>query len=100
MTDIWKPGGAVLRFCLLFLTSENTKVKKRNNFIAKMQRRKREMAAPDFHTDTPLEIQLSRGGTWDTINRFNLATFLCLSQDRTWISNVTCRGLFVFSEFS
>jgi hypothetical protein len=35
----------------------------------------------------PLEIQLSRGG-WDPINRFNTATCLCLSQDRTWISNV------------
>jgi hypothetical protein len=30
----------------------------------------------------PLEIQLSRGEGWDTINRFNPATFLCLSQAR------------------
>ena len=32
---------------------------------------------------------------WDIINRFTPATFLCLSQYRTWISNVTCRGLFL-----
>ena len=38
----------------------------------------------------PLEIQLSRGEGWDPINRFNSATFLCLSQARTWISNVIC----------
>jgi hypothetical protein len=38
----------------------------------------------------PLEIQLSRGEGWDPINRFNPATFLCLSQARTWISNVIC----------
>ena len=28
--------------------------------------------------------------------RFKPATFWCLSQDRIWISNVICRGLFVF----
>jgi len=28
------------------------------------------------------------------INRFNTATFVCLSQTRTWISNVICRSLF------
>ena len=37
---------------------------------------------------------LSREEGWDTINRFNPATFLCLSQARTWISNIICRGLF------
>jgi hypothetical protein len=47
-----------------------------------------------------LEIQSSVGGGWVPINRFNSATFLCLSQARTWISNVTCHGLFVFCEFS
>ena len=31
------------------------------------------------------------------INRFNPATFWCLSQDRIWISNAICRGLFVFN---
>jgi hypothetical protein len=36
-----------------------------------MQRRKRKMVAPDFHTDTPLEIQLSTGEGSDPINRFN-----------------------------
>ena len=44
-----------------------------------------------------VEIQLSRGEGWDPINRFNPATLLCLSQ--TWISNVICGGLFMFSEF-
>ena len=49
-----------------------------------------------------LEIQLSRREGWDPINQFNPATCLCLSQAKTWISNVICRGLFVcvFSEFS
>ena len=42
----------------------------------------------------PLEIQLSRGGVWNPINGFNPTTFLCLSQTRTWISNVICHGLF------
>ena len=28
------------------------------------------------------------------LNLFNTATFLCLCQDRTWISNVICCGLF------
>ena len=41
-----------------------------------------------------LEIQLSGGRGWDHINRFYLATFLCLSQSRTWISNATCCGLY------
>jgi hypothetical protein len=40
------------------------------------------------------EIQLSRREGWDSINRFNCATFLCLSQARTWIFNVMCHGLF------
>jgi hypothetical protein len=44
-----------------------------------------------FHT---LSKQLSRGGGWDTIKRFNAATFLCLSQARTWIFNVICHGVF------
>ena len=35
-----------------------------------------------------LEIKFSRGKGWDTINRFNPATFLCLSYIRTWISNI------------
>ena len=43
-----------------------------------------------------MEIQLS----WDSINRLYSATFLCLSQAMSWISNVTCHGLFVFSELS
>ena len=33
------------------------------------------------------------------IKRFNLATFLCLSQARTWISSIICHGLFfMFNE--
>ena len=39
-----------------------------------------------------LEIQLSRGGGWDPINRLNPATFLCLAQHRIWISNIIYRG--------
>jgi hypothetical protein len=41
-----------------------------------------------------LEIQLSRWMGWVHIN---LVTFKCLSQARTWISNVICRGLFLCS---
>jgi hypothetical protein len=46
--------------------------------------------------ELPLYIQLSRGESWDLINRFNSATFLCLSQARIWISNIKCRVLTVF----
>ena len=42
----------------------------------------------------PLEIQLSKGEGWDHINKINPTTLLCLSQARTWISNVIYRGLF------
>jgi hypothetical protein len=38
----------------------------------------------------PLEIQLSRGNSWDKINWFKSAIFLFLSQANTWISNVIC----------
>ena len=44
-----------------------------------------------------LEMKLLRtwrGEGWDAINRFNTGTCLCLSQARTWISNVICNGLF------
>ena len=44
----------------------------------------------------PLEIQLPEGG-WGPVNRFNSATFLCLSYARTWNSKAICRGIFVFS---
>ena len=47
-----------------------------------------------------LEIQLSRWKDWDPINQFNPATVMCLTQARTLISNVTCRNIFVFREFS
>ena len=46
----------------------------------------------------PFELQVLRGE--DPINKFNPATILCMSEVRTWISNVICRGpLFVFSEW-
>ena len=41
-----------------------------------------------------LEIQLSWGESWVPINGFNLAICMCLSQARTWISNVICRDMF------
>ena len=44
-----------------------------------------------------MEIQLSRGEGWDLIDRFNIATSMCLSQARTWISNVICHGLIICS---
>jgi len=40
-----------------------------------------------------LVIQLPGMEGW-----FNRATFMCLSQARTWISNVICCGFFVFGE--
>ena len=48
----------------------------------------------------PSEIQLSRGEGWDPINRFNPAILLCQDKARKWISNVICRGIFVFSELN
>ena len=44
--------------------------------------------------ELPLKWQLSKGEGCGPINRFNSATMLCLSQARTLISNVICRGLF------
>ena len=40
-----------------------------------------------------LEIQLSRERGWDPINWFNPAILLCLSQAKTWISNIIYHGL-------
>ena len=37
----------------------------------------------------PLEIQLSRGEDWDSINRFIPAIFSCLFQARTLISDMS-----------
>jgi len=45
-----------------------------------------------------LEIQLSVGEGGDPIDQFKLNTFLCLSQARTWISNVLCHGLLMLNE--
>ena len=42
-----------------------------------------------------LEIQLSRGEGLDSITQFNPATFLYLSQARTWISNIIFRLFFL-----
>jgi hypothetical protein len=44
-----------------------------------------------------LEIQLSRRGGLGSINRFSSATFVCMSQAKTWVSNTIYRGLFVCS---
>jgi hypothetical protein len=41
-----------------------------------------------------LGIQISKREGWNPINQFNPVTFLCLSHTRTWISIVTCCGLF------
>jgi len=41
-----------------------------------------------------LTIQLSRGECRYRINRFNITTFLCLSQTTTLISNIICHVLF------
>ena len=40
----------------------------------------------------PLEIQLSRGASWDPISRLDSTTFVSL-----WISSIICRGPFVCS---
>ena len=45
-------------------------------------------------------FMLSRGQGFDPIYRFNHTKFMCLSQVRTWNSNVICRGFCVLSEFS
>ena len=37
--------------------------------------------------------------TWNSINQFNPATFMCLSQARTWISKVISHGLFCVQWF-
>ena len=42
----------------------------------------------------PLEILLSREEGWDPTNQFYPTKFLCLSQARTWIWNIICRGFF------
>ena len=41
-----------------------------------------------------MEIQLSRWNGLDLIKQFNPATCMCLSQARTWISNIICCCLF------
>ena len=43
---------------------------------------------------------IKRGEGWDPINRFNPAILLWKAKARTWISNVICRGIFVFREFN
>jgi hypothetical protein len=40
----------------------------------------------DLHDLHQILIEIDEG--WDPINQFNPTTFLCLSQTRTWISNV------------
>ena len=50
-----------------------------------------------FISVLPLEVQLLKEG-WDPINQINPATFLCLSQVRTWISKVICHVFFYIFE--
>ena len=45
-----------------------------------------------------LEIQLSEGAVWDSIDRFNPVTLLCLSSIRTWISIIKRPGFFMVWE--
>ena len=40
------------------------------------------------HTCIAVEDPIIRAEDWEPINQFNHDTFLCLSQARTWISNV------------
>jgi len=47
-----------------------------------------------FKYVAPLGIHVSKGKGLDPINRITPAIFFSLSQTRTWISNVICRGLF------
>jgi hypothetical protein len=47
----------------------------------------------------PLEIQLSSGESWNPINWFNPATLLCMSQTRTYISNVYICFFFIVAHF-
>jgi hypothetical protein len=47
-----------------------------------------------FIYELPLEIQLLRGEGWDQVNWFIPTKCLWLSQTRTWICNIICRGLF------
>ena len=52
-----------------------------------------------FWGDTSSKIVVERKEWHYSINRFNPATFLCLFQARTWISNVICcRSFFMFNE--
>ena len=39
------------------------------------------------------------GWGWDPFNQFDLATFVCRSYARTWISNIICHGLFYVQLF-
>jgi len=50
-----------------------------------------------FRSVLSLEIQLSRRGELEPINRFSSATFVCMSQAKTWVSNTIYHGLFVCS---
>ena len=47
-----------------------------------------------FKYVAPLGIHVSKGKGLDPINRITPAIFFSLSQTKTWISNVICRGLF------
>jgi len=46
---------------------------------------------------TKFKKSKKRKECWNPINQFKSATLSCLSQTRTWISNVICRCLFLCS---
>ena len=48
-----------------------------------------------FNSVLLLKIHYQEREGWDTFNQFNSATFVCLSQARTWNSICLCSGLFV-----
>jgi hypothetical protein len=47
-----------------------------------------------FNCAMNIQIYAIHVNVYTKIGQFNTTTFLCLSQDRTLISNVICRGLF------
>ena len=53
-----------------------------------------------FYIKRKLWNQIQQGICWDPINRFNIATYLCLSLWRKWISKFIyrCPLLFMFSK--
>ena len=46
-----------------------------------------------------LKVQLLKGNGYDSINQFNPATFLCMSQGKTWVSINICCGFCLFVQW-